>query len=218
MVDGYVARPADSGVHPAVLLISGMSGLNDFQREMTRVFARAGFVTLSPDLFDGAHAKDHAEALHNKNSLDIDRSVDLLSAGTDFLRNLPWVENGSRIGVVGFCLGGGLALLSLGRTDRFDPGVIYYQSLFPDPAELEGIDAKLLCHYGTADHSTPREEVERFRSTLDEYEKEYEICWYEGAGHSFLNPRSDSSPGREQATTDSLESSFEFLRTEIARP
>jgi carboxymethylenebutenolidase len=218
LVDAYIARPSKAGTHPAVVLISGMSGLNDFQREITRAFARAGFVTLSPDLFDGVAPGSQSAALLAKNSLDIDRSVDLLSAGTDFLRNLPWVENGSRIGVVGFCLGGGLALLSLGRTDRFDPGVIYYQSLFPDPAELEGIDAKLLCHYGTADHSTPREEVERFRSTLDEYEKEYEICWYEGAGHSFLNPRSDSSPGREQATTDSLERSFEFLRTEIARP
>ena len=218
LVDAYIARPSKAGTHPSVVLISGMSGLNDFQREITRTFARAGFVTLSPDLFDGVAPGSQSAALLAKNSLDIDRSVKLLAASTDFLHNLPWVENGSRVGVVGFCLGGGLALLSLGRTDRFDPGVIYYQSLFPDPAELEGIDAKLLCHYGTADHSTPREEVERFCSTLDGYEKEYEIGWYEGVGHSFLNPRSDSSAGREQAAADSLERSFEFLRTAIARP
>ena len=218
LVDSYVARPSKPGTHPAVVLISGMGGLNDFQREITRVFARAGFVTLSPDLFDGVSPSNQSAALLAKNSLDIDRAVNLIAAGADFLHDLPWVENESRIGVVGFCLGGGLALLSLGRTDRFDPGVIYYQSLFPDPSELESISSKLLCHYGTADHSTPREEVDRFCATLDGYEKQYEICWYEDVGHSFLNPRSDQSPGREQATADSLERSFEFLRTEIARP
>ncbi len=215
MVDGYVARPADSGVHPAVVVISGMSGLNAFQREMTRVFARAGFVTLSPDLFDGAHPANRAEALHNKNSLDLDRAVDDVVGGGDFLRDLPWVETGGRIGVIGFCLGGGLALLALARSDQFNPGVIYYHSLFPDPSELEGITASLLCHYGTEDTSTPKSEVDAFTATLDQYEKQYEIAYYEGVGHSFLNPGNNPTPQNTKAAAKSLEKSFQFLHREI---
>ena len=111
LVDAYLARPSAPGTHPAVVLISGMSGLNDFQREITRTFARAGFVTLSPDLFDGVSPGSQSAALLAKNSLDIDRSVKLLAAGTDFLHNLPWVENRARIGVVGFCLGGGRSFI-----------------------------------------------------------------------------------------------------------
>ncbi|MCH8848000.1 MAG: dienelactone hydrolase family protein [Chloroflexi bacterium] len=214
-VDGYVARPAAGGVRPAVVLISGMSGLNWFQRQITRTFAEAGFVTLSPDLFDGAHPEGRTPALLQKNSLDIDRAVGDVTSGARFLRDLPWVESDARVGVVGFCLGGGLALLSLGRTDAFGAGVIYYHSLFPDPQELEGIDAKLLCHYGTADHSTPREEVDAFTATLDRYEKRYEVAFYEGAGHSFLNPGNNPSPAQQRAREESLERTFAFLREEL---
>ena len=215
-VNGYVARPAAPGTHPAVVLISGMSGLNWFQREMTRTFARAGFVTLSPDLFDGYSAPDRNLALLAKNSLDVDLAVERIADGADFLRRLPWVGENADVGVVGFCLGGGLALLALARTDRFRPGVIYYHSLFPDHAELENIDAKLLCHYGTDDASTPMSEVEAFRQTLERYGKEHEICFYEGMGHAFLNLGENPAPERQKAATESLERTFAFLKAELS--
>lgn len=214
-VDGYIARPIAPGTHPAVVLISGMSGLNTFQRDMTRVFARAGFVTLSPDLFDGYSAPDHASALLAKNSLDINLTVERLASGAGWLRQLPWVEDNAEIGVIGFCLGGGLALLTLGRTDAFGAGVIYYQSLFPDPAELGGISKKLLCHYGTADHSTPAEEIDRFRTEIDRLGINSEIHYYEGIGHSFLNPSQEASANRAEAASLSLERSFRFLHNEV---
>jgi carboxymethylenebutenolidase len=217
-VDGYIARPIAPGMHPAVVLISGMSGLNPFQREMTRAFARAGFVTLSPDLFDGYSAPDHASALLAKNSLDINATVEKLASGADWLRQLPWVEDSAQVGVIGFCLGGGLALLTLGRTDAFGAGVIYYQSLFPDPAELAGITTKLLCHYGTADKSTPAEEVDRFHTEIDRLNIKNEIHFYQGIGHSFLNPSQESSSNRNDAAEISLERTFKFLHQEIGNP
>lgn len=215
-VDGYIARPSDPGTHPPVIVISGMSGLNAFQREMTRVFARAGFVSLSPDLFDGYSAPDHASALLAKNSLDIDLTVNRLSAGADWLRKLPWVDDHAKVGVVGFCLGGGLALYCMGRSDEFAAGGIYYQSLFPDPAELAGITGKLQCHYGTADHSTPAEEIDRFRAEVDRLGIKTEVHFYEGIGHSFLNPRQEASGNREQAAALSLERTFAFFHEELA--
>ncbi len=214
-VDGYIARPIAPGTHPAVVLISGMSGLNPFQREITRVFARAGFVTLSPDLFDGYSAPDHASALLAKNSLDINATVDRLASAAGWLHQLPWVEDNAAIGVIGFCLGGGLALLTLGRSDAFGPGVIYYQSLFPDPAELAGITTKLLCHYGTADHSTPAEEVDRFRTEIDRLGIKNDIHFYQGSGHSFLNPGQQPSADSNNAAELSLERTFKFLHEEI---
>ena len=215
MVDAFLSRPQTPGPHPAVVVITGMGGLNWFQREITRSFARAGFVSLAPDLFDGYQAPDHATQLLAKNSLDVDQTVRNLAAGTEFLRALPWVDTTASVGVIGFCLGGGLALYCLGRTSAFGAGVIYYHSMFPDPTELEGIQAKMLCHYGTLDHSTPREEVEAFRETLDGYGKDYEIVYHEGVGHSFLNPKQDSSASRENAARASLEQSFAFLHDEL---
>ena len=75
-----------------------------------------------------------------------------------------------------------------------------------------------MCHYGTQDHTTPIEEIEAFRETLDRYEKQYELFMYEGVGHSFLNPRQDSSAQREAAATESLERTFAFFRHHLGVP
>ena len=214
-VDGYVGRPADGGPHPGLVVVSGMGGLNWFQREITRTFARAGFVALSPDLFDGALPEGRATQLRYKNSLDVQRTVENLSAGADFLRSLPWTADEAPVGIVGFCLGGGLVLLSLARTDTFGAGVVYYHSLFPDSQELEHIRVPMMCHYGTHDHTTPVSEIEAFREALDRYEKQYELFMYEGVGHSFLNPSQDSSERRAKAAGESLERTFAFFREHL---
>jgi carboxymethylenebutenolidase len=217
-VEGYVARPADGKPRPGVVLLSGMSGLTWTQREITRLYARAGFVALSPDFME-SQPQGRTAALLAKNSLDVNRAADHIVAGADFLRTLPWVGPEGRVGIVGFCLGGGLALLAA-RTDRFQAGVIYHHSLFPDTRELEAINCRLLCHYGTSDHSTPREEVEAFAKTLDQYDKDYEICWYEGMGHSFaqITPDADVPSAQRAAATLSEKRTFEFLWRELGAP
>src|SRR6266545_2568447 len=217
-VEGYVARPVDGKPRPGVVLLSGMSGLTWTQREITRVYARAGFVALSPDFME-SQPQGRTAALLAKNSLAVNRAADHIIAGSDFLRSLPWVGGDGKVGIMGFCLGGGLALLALARTDMFQAGVIYHHSLFPDGRELEGIQSRLLCHVGTEDHSTPRDEVEAFTKTLDRYEKEYELCWYDGMGHSFaqITPDADVPPAQRAAATLSEQRTFEFLQRELGR-
>ena len=217
-VNAYLARPVDAISRPGVVLLSGMNGLSWTQREITRIYARNGFVALSPDFMEGLLPADRVEALYAKNSLDVSRAVDQVAAGADFLRSLPWVNDDGPVGIMGFCLGGGLALLALARTDKFQAGVIYHQSLFPDSRELKSISTKLQCHYGTKDESTPRPEVDAFRRALEQYGVPHEILWYEGMGHSFaqITPDADVSPARRAAADLSYERSFEFLRKELA--
>jgi carboxymethylenebutenolidase len=216
-VDGFLARPVEPGPHPGVVLLSGMFGLAWTQREITRIYARAGFVALSPDYLLGQRPTNSVEALHVKNSLDPIRAVEHLAGGADFLRSLPWVGPEGKVGIMGFCLGGGLVLLAVGRTDKFQAGVVYHQSLFPDTAELESITCALQCHYGTNDHSTPVEEVNAFTAALDRYGKDYELHWYEGQGHSFaqITPDKDVPAAQRQAANLSQERAFEFLRREL---
>jgi carboxymethylenebutenolidase len=217
-VDGFLARPVNAGPHPGVVLLSGMFGLAWTQREITRIYARAGFVALSPDYLLGQRPTNSVEALHVKNSLDPIRAVEHLAAGADFLRSLPWVGPEGKVGIMGFCLGGGLVLLAAGRTDKFQAGVVYHQSLFPDPSELESITCALQCHYGTNDHSTPREEVDAFTAALDRYGKDYEVHWYEGQGHSFaqITPDKEVPAAQRQAANLSQERVFEFLHRELS--
>jgi len=217
-VNAYVARPADGGPRPGVVLLSGMHGLSWTQREITRIYARAGFVALSPDFMDGMLPHGRTEALHAKNSLDVPRAVAQIAAGAGFLRSLPWVGPQGKVGVMGFCLGGGLALLAVARTDAFQASVIFHQSLFPDNREMKTIKHRLQCHYGTHDHSTPKDEVDSFTKALDQYGVQYEVHWYEGMGHSFAQITPDASvPPDQRAAADlSYARSFEFFLKELS--
>jgi carboxymethylenebutenolidase len=199
-----------------MVLLSGMGGLTWTQREITRLYARAGFVALSPDFMGCELPEDRTVRLHAKNSLDVTAAVANIIGGAAFLRSLPWVGPG--VGIMGFCLGGGLALLAAARSDAFGAGVIYHQSLFPDARELQGIDCKLQCHYGTEDHSTPREEVEAFAQALEALGKSYELHWYEGMGHSFaqITPDDEVPDDQRAAANLSYQRSFAFLDAELS--
>ena len=137
-INGFLARPAVHERRPGVVLLSAMWGLNWTQKEITRSFARAGFVALSPDLLDGQLPKDRASALLAKTSLDIDRSVDEIVAAARYLRRLPCVGTEGRLGVVGFCLGGGLALLALahGSIDRARACALVRSPYLPEAASM----------------------------------------------------------------------------------
>jgi carboxymethylenebutenolidase len=217
--DAFLARPVDGRSRPGVVLLSGMYGLTWTQREITRIYARAGFVALSPDILGGQRPdrKDRAAALHAKNSVDVNSMVDQLAGGAAFLRSLRWVESPGKVGIMGFCLGGGLVLLAAGRTDAFQAGVVYHQSLFPDMRELAGIKCAIQGHYGTDDSSTPPEEVAAFSHELDRLGIRYELHMYEGMGHSFAQLTPDAKvPAAQRAAADlSQTRAFEFLHREL---
>jgi carboxymethylenebutenolidase len=207
VIDGFLSRPTAGGARPAIVLVHGYRGLDDGQRAVTRRFAQEGFVCLSPDLFHGKTYHALEDCALKKTSLDIPRAVDNIVDSVPYLRKLPWVGN-KKVAVLGFCMGGGLALYALARSKAFAAGVIYYQSLFPDPEDLKTIAAPMLCHFGTHDPGTTKTEIEMFRETLDRFKKKYEIEMYEGAGHAFLNnPQGKSAANREAAVKSVIRTS-----------
>lgn len=216
--NAFIARPTEGKDLPGMILLSGMGGLTWKQREITRRYARAGFVALSPDFMGDDNSGSRVDGLLAKNSLDFNEATRQIIGGVAFLRSLPWVGSTGRVGIMGFCLGGGLALLAAARSDEFSAGIIYHQSLFPDERELANINCKLQCHYGTEDHSTPLDEVNAFTRALDRMGKPYECHWYKGMGHSFaqIAPDADVPPAQRKASDLSYERSFEFLRAELA--
>ena len=211
VVDGFLARPNVSEARDAIVLIHGYRGLDDGQRAVTRRFAKEGFVCLSPDLFHGRTYKTLEDCAFAKTSLDIPRAVENVVDSIPYLHRLPCVGR-RRIAVLGFCMGGGLALYALAKSRGFAAGVIYYQSLFPDAEDLRGIKAPLQCHYGTEDHNTTKKEIELFRAALDRYRKKYEIHMYEGAGHAFLNNPSGKNEANRKAAEESVAKTCKWLR------
>jgi len=113
-------------------------------------------------------------------------------------------------------MGGGLALYALAQSKAFAAGVIYYQSLFPDPEDLKTISSPLLCHYGTDDAGTTKSEIDMFRHTLDQYKKKYQIEMYEGAGHAFLNNPNSKHAANREAAEKSVAKTAKWLRKALA--
>jgi len=199
IMDGFLSRPYEGGARSAIVLIHGYRGVDDGQRAVTRRFAKQGFSALSPDLFHEETYTTPETCALAKTSLDIPWAVEKIADSVAYLRRLPCVGK-KKVAVMGFCMGGGLALYALAKSNVFSAGVIYYQSLFPDPEELRDIEAPLQCHYGTEDVNTTATEIEMFREALERFGKKYEIHMYKGAGHAFLNnPEKDDRPNRKAA-------------------
>ena len=215
VIDGFLARPLTQKPTPALVLLHGYRGIDEAQRAVTRKFASAGFVCLSPDLFSGKVSRDPVTSAYLKTSLDIDRAVEKAIDAVDYLRSLPFVGK-RKIALSGFCMGGGLALYGLARSDKFAAGVIFYQSLFPDPAELKTIQVPLQCHYGTNDHNTTQAEIEMFRETLKQYGKKSEIHMYNGASHGFLNSAGKKTEVDRIASQAALAKTCRWLRRALA--
>ena len=215
VVDGFFSRPTIGGERPAVVLVHGYRGLDDGQRAVTRRFAQEGFVCLSPDLFHGKTYHTLEDCALKKTSLDIPRAVANIVDSVSYLRKLPWVGK-KKVAVLGFCMGGGLALYALAQSKAFAAGVIYYQSMFPDPEDLKSINAPMLCHYGTDDAGTTQTEIDMFRGSLERYKKKFQIEMYAGAGHAFLNNPSSKNAANRAAAEKSVASTTKWLKKILA--
>lgn len=216
--DAFLARPASGTGHPGVVLLSGMGGMTWTQREITRHYARAGFVALSPD-YMGEALDGHAARLRAKNALDVDAATRQIIGAAAFLRSLPWVGPRGKVGIMGFCLGGGLVVLAAARSREFQSAVIYHHSLFPDERELDTFDCPLQYHIGTNDHSTPKDEIDAFSAAMAKRGKKFELNWYKGMEHSFaqIAPDAKVSASRRAATDLSYERSFAFFHRTLGK-
>lgn len=211
--DGYLSRPTDTGPWPAVVVLHEWWGLDPHFRELSRRLAAEGYVVLVPDLYDGVVTADEEEAARLKTSLDTDRAASVTTAAVPYLRSLPFVDGDAGVGLMGFCMGGGVALLAAGR-GAFDALVAYFPSMYPDDDELQRIDLPTLVHYGTDDVVTPRYEVDRILEVFDEEGTSYDLHEYQGAGHAFTNDTYEELYV-ESAAEESWPRTVEFLAARL---
>ena len=206
---GYLARPADDGEYPAVIMIHEWWGLNENIRHMADVLAGQGYTVFAVDLYDGEVATEssRAQELSSQVRNNPDEAVTKLSRATEALRESQYTTG--EVASLGWCFGGGWSLqLSLSDTE-LDGTVIYYGTLTTNATELREIDEPVLGIFGSEDQVVGRENVREFNRTLDEIGIENEIHVYEGAGHAFANPSGESF--RSGATRDAWNRTLSFL-------
>lgn len=186
---GYVALPAAGGEakKPALIVIQEWWGVDDWIREQNRRFAGQGYVALAPDLYRGRLAKSPEEAHELMRGMPEDRAMADLKASIDYLSSRPDVDP-NRIGVIGWCMGGGYALALATADARVKGTVINYGRLVTDSSAITKISAPILGNFGSADRGIPAEDVKKFGADLTKYGKLGDIKIYEGVGHAFMNP------------------------------
>jgi carboxymethylenebutenolidase len=149
-------------------------------------------------------------------ALDMDRAATELSGAVDYLVEHPAVR-GHTVGVVGFCIGGGLALwLATLRPDRVAAvvpfyGLIPWDSVQPDYSRLE---AAVEGHYAQDDDMAGPPAVAKLEATLTGLDKEVRTFLYPGTHHAFFNDtRSDVYD--EEAARVAWVRTLEFLRAKL---
>ncbi|MDA8292443.1 MAG: alpha/beta fold hydrolase, partial [Actinomycetota bacterium] len=207
--------PAD-GPGPGVVVIQEWWGLVPHIEDLCDRFASEGFVALAPDFYHGATTTEPDEAGRLMMAMELSKAARDFSGAVDAL-----VERcgSSAVGVVGFCMGGGLALvLATQRPDAVRAVVPFYGVIpWPDAQpDWSALDAPVLGHFAERDGFASAEYVAQLeRSLRDAGNEDVTMHTYEGTEHAFFN---DARPEVYDAAASRLAwgRTLEFLRAKLS--
>jgi carboxymethylenebutenolidase len=210
---GYLASP-DSGSGPATIVLQEWWGLDSHIRSICDRFAADGFFALAPDLYRGETASQPSEAEQKMMALSMDQVEKDMCGAVEYLKAQPGVE-GSSVGSVGFCLGGGLSVWAAASCPGVGAVVSYYYVMPHGKPDFSQITGPVLGHFGTNDEFVPVEAANELDAELKGAGVDTRFEFYEGAGHAFFNDTNrlgTYSPSDAQA---SWETTVDFLRTAL---
>ncbi len=185
---GYLAVP-ESGSGPGLIVIQEWWGLVPHIKDVCDRFAAAGFVALAPDLFHGQTTTEPDEAGKLMMTLNLEQAAKDMGGAVDFLVGHDAVTS-AKVGVAGFCMGGGLALLlAVQRPDAIGAcvpfyGVIPWESAEPDWSKL---DAPVRGHFAAEDGFFGPDKVRELETKLQGLGKDVQLQIHEGVDHAFFN-------------------------------
>lgn len=181
----YVATPA-TGRGPGLIVLQEWWGLVPQIRDVCDRLARSGFVALAPDLYRGESTTDPDEAGRLMMGLEIERAGRDLGAAVDALRREPGIE-GSRVGCLGFCMGGQLALYASCLQPEIAAVVDCY-GVHPNVTlDLGACRAKVLGVFAENDDFISSADVQKLEEALAGAGVEAKLLTYVGVQHAFLN-------------------------------
>lgn len=209
---GFLARPEGDGPFPGVIVVQEWWGLDDHIKDVVRRFARAGFVAMAPDLYHGVVVDEPNEARKLLMDLDTDAAVQEIRRAVAYLSSRDDVALPA-VGIVGFCMGGGLVLQTTLEEDRVAAAVAFYgRPLTAD--EAPRAKAPILGLYGAKDRGISAAQVSKMESAFDASGLAGEFHTYEGAGHAFFNDTRSSYDGK--AAQDAWRRTVAWFRAHLA--
>jgi carboxymethylenebutenolidase len=210
---GFLAKPAEAGKHPGIVMIHEWWGLNDNIKQMARQMASQGYVVLAVDLFHGQVTSDsnQAQSLATNVKNNPEDAINNLKAAVAYLRNNSTLGVG-KVGSLGWCFGGDWSM-QLALKEKMDATGLYYGQPVTDPKALSVIKWPILGIYGSADQSISVQQVKAFKQALDSDGIQNEIYIYNGVGHAFANPSNPNYAPNE--TKDAWQKTLAFFNAHL---
>jgi carboxymethylenebutenolidase len=208
---GYLVRPTGKKKLPAVLVVHENRGLNPHIEDVARRIALEGFVAFAPDALAplGGYPgdEDKARALFQK--------LDQAKTREDFLAAVAYLKQRSdvtgKVGVVGFCYGGGIANMLATRVPDLGAAVPFY-GMQPPAEDVAKIKAPLLIHYAANDERI-NAGIPAFQAALDAAKVKYQLFKYPGTQHGFNN---DTTPRYDkEAAALAWKRTIEFFKKNL---
>ena len=209
---GYLARPT-SGGGPGVIVIQEWWGLVPHIEDIADRLAAEGFVALAPDLYHGEKATGPDQAGKLMMALNIEQAEKDLRGAIQYLRQQPGVT-GSKVGTVGFCMGGALSLFAASKNAEVGACVVFYGGHPAVKPDLPALQAPVLGIYAGKDTFVSPDVVKQLDAELTRLGKRHEFHTYPGADHAFFN---DARPEvyDPAAAADAWSRTLAFFRREL---
>jgi carboxymethylenebutenolidase len=207
---GYLATPA-AGKGPGILVIQEWWGLVQHITDVCDRFAAAGFTALAPDMYHGQTASEPDSAGKLFMALNIAQAEKDLRGAAQYLAGQ---SSTARLGVVGFCMGGQLALFAATLNPSIGACVNFYgihPNVKPDYSKLSGPVLGLFAEKDSFVTPTAARAVD---VAIKGAGKSSEIHIYPGVDHAFFN---DTNPGsyNKTAADDAWRRTLDFFRTHV---
>jgi carboxymethylenebutenolidase len=184
---GYLSRPSDEVPAPVILVCHENRGLTPHIEDMTRRYAKAGYVSLAVDLLSrqgGSAAVGSGNAPGALSSIDPNQYVDDFRSGWEYLGSQPFAD-ARRVGMTGFCYGGGVTWQVAVHMPELLAAVPYYGP-HPVVSDVPGINSAVLGIYGEND-TRINSGIPAIEEAMRANNKIYEKMIYPGADHAFNN-------------------------------
>lgn len=182
---GYLAVPAGEGPFPALIIIHEWNGLTDRVRQVADNFAAEGYLTLAADVYEGRTGSnaDENRVLVNEVRENPEKMIANLNAAVSYLKGRDDVTG--RVGAMGWCFGGGVALSFGLDGDHHEATAIFYGQLVDDPERLAHIDHEVYGTFAELDGGIPPEAVGNFEEALRAAGIENDLHVYDEVNHGF---------------------------------
>lgn len=209
---------------PGVLVVPEWWGANDYARKRARMLAEAGYVALVVDMYgEGKTAANPKEAAALAGSVNKNPPLALarFQAAKKYLSRQPGVKK-NELAALGYCFGGGV-VLNVARAGEPLKAVVSYHGVLASDINVKpgSIKPAIRVFTGEADPIVPPEQIDAFKTEMDNAKADYKLVGYPGVTHTFTNREADSYAAQfglplkydAHADADSWTQTLDFLKS-----